>query len=102
MFKPNRLIAIGAVLGALAAAGPVATAAASSAPTTAATGTNPGSSVPCYPFPAFCDPSTGKVASWAPYWVSLALGQPPANPWPVLTFPQPPSLTLPIPVIPAH
>jgi hypothetical protein len=98
MFKINRLTAIAAVVGALAAAGPVAGASAS---TTAPTTANPGSSVPCYPFPAFCDPTTGKPAAWAPAWVSLALGLPPTNPWPVLTFPQPPTFTLATPVIPA-
>ena len=78
MFKPNRLIAAGAVIGALAAAGPVASASAAQPAAVAASGTTAGSSIPCYPFPAFCDPSTGQPASWAPWWVWPALGlQPP-------------------------
>ena len=77
MSKPHRLIAAGAVISALAVAGPVASAGAAQAAAAAPTAT-PGSSVPCYPFPAFCDPTTDKPASWAPSWVWPALGlQPP-------------------------
>ena len=76
MFKRNRVIAATAVIGALVATGPIASAGA--ATTSAASTSTPGSSIPCYPFPAFCDPSTGQPASWAPWWVRPALGLPAA------------------------
>jgi hypothetical protein len=78
MFKVHRLIATAAVAGALAVAGPVAGASA------AGTGTavTSGSSIPCYPFPAFCNPSNGQPAAWAPWWVRPALGLPATPVWP--------------------
>ena len=92
MVKPTRLIAAAAVVGALAVAGPVA--GASAAQATATPAASPGSSIPCYPFPAFCDPSTNEPAAWAPWWVRPALGLPPAPLWPPILI-QPPSTTLP-------
>ena len=62
MFKIHRLIAAGALAGALAVAGPVAVASAAPSPATVQSSTTAGSSIPCYPFPAFCDPSTGQPA----------------------------------------
>jgi hypothetical protein len=76
MLKPNRLIASAALVGALAIAGPVAGASAAQAGAVAA----PGSSIPCYPLPAFCA-SNGQPAVWAPWWVRPALGLPPLLPW---------------------
>jgi hypothetical protein len=96
MFKIRRLIAAGALLGALAAAGPVA--AASAAPSAGAiqSASTTGSSIPCYPFPAFCDPSTGQPAAWAPSWVWLALGQTPPSPFPFFPLPQPIAIGQPV------
>jgi hypothetical protein len=96
MFKIHRLITVGALLGALAAAGPVA--AASAAPSVGAvqSASTAGSSIPCYPFPAFCDPSTGQPAAWAPTWLWLALGQTPPSPFPLLPLPQPIALGQPV------
>jgi hypothetical protein len=84
MFTPHRLIAAAAVGGALAIAGPVtgASAAQTGAVTTPAT-----SSVPCYPFPAWCG-SDGQPVAWAPWWVRPALGLPPSTPWATITIPQ--------------
>ena len=89
MFKPTRLITAAALIGALAAAGPVASASAAQSAPVVALGTNSGSSIPCYPFPAFCDPSTGQPAAWAPWWVRPALGLPPAPLWPPVAIPPP-------------
>jgi hypothetical protein len=89
VFKSHRLIALGALVGALAAAWPVAGASAAQSAGTVQSVTTPGSSIPCYPFPAFCDPSTGQPAAWAPTWVWLALGQTPPSPFPVIPLPQP-------------
>jgi hypothetical protein len=87
MFKIDRLIKAGALVGALAVAGPVAIASAAQSP--AAASTTAGSSIPCYPFPAFCDPTSGHPAAWAPPWVWQALGQTPPSAFPVFTLPQP-------------
>ena len=57
----NRLTALTAVLATLAIAAPVAGA---SAATTTTTTTVAPSSIPCYPYPAFCGPS-GKP--WFPF-----------------------------------
>jgi hypothetical protein len=100
MFKPNRLIAIGAAVGAVAAAGPVAGASASVTPPPVSPATNQNSSVPCYPFPAYCDATTGQPASSAPNWVRLALGYPAVPPWTVLTFPQPVAVAQPTLAVP--
>ena len=81
MLTRHRLIAAAAAVGALAVAGPVAGA---RAQTAAATAPAPGSSIPCYPLPAFCGPD-GQPASWAPWWVWPALGLTP--PAPTLPFP---------------
>jgi hypothetical protein len=83
MLKRPRLIAAAAVTGALAAAGPVASA---SAAQTAAVAPVPtaGSSIPCYPLPAYCA-NDGQPAWWAPQWVRLALGYPPTLPWRPIT-----------------
>jgi hypothetical protein len=75
MFKVKRVITAAALVGTLAVAGPVAGASAAQPGT-------PGANIPCYPFPAFCNPSTGQPASWAPWWVGPALGLPPAPAWP--------------------
>ena len=88
MLKCNRLIAGAAVIGALAVAGPLASANAAQPATPVSSSSTPGSSIPCFPFPAFCDPSTGHPASWAPWWV-----------WPALGL-QPPPLFSPIPIQP--
>lgn len=99
MFKINRLIAVGAVVGALAVAGPVAGASAAQSTGAVVTASTPGSSIPCYPFPAFCDPSTGQPAAWAPTWVWLALGQTPPSPFPLfppLPLPQPVAIGQPV------
>jgi hypothetical protein len=87
MFKINRLMTAGALVGALAVAGPVAVANAAPSPATAST--TAGSSIPCYPFPAFCDPTSGQPAAWAPTWVWQALGQTPPSAFPVFSLPQP-------------
>ena len=84
MSKSHRLIAAGAVISALAVAGPVAGAGAAQTAAAAPT-TTPGSSIPCYPFPAFCDPTTDKPASWAPWWVWPALGLQPPQGYPPIT-----------------
>jgi hypothetical protein len=89
MFKSHRLIAAVALIGALATAGPVASASAAQPAAAAAPGTTQGSSVPCYPFPAFCGPN-GQPAPWAPWWIRPALGLPPASVWqPVWIGPAP-------------
>jgi hypothetical protein len=91
MFKPHRLIAAVAVAGALAVAGPVAGAGAT---TTAPATPGTTSSVPCYPFPAWCD-SNGQPSPLAPWWVRQALGLPPAPLWPPFVLPTglvPPSI----------
>ena len=89
MSKIHRLIAAGALLGALAAADPIAGASAATPAGAVQSTATQGSGIPCYPFPAFCDPSTGQPAAWAPSWVWLATGQTPPSPFPVITFPQP-------------
>jgi hypothetical protein len=96
MFKIHRLIAASALAGALAVAGPVAVASAAQSPATVQSGTTAGSSIPCYPFPAFCDPSTGQPAAWAPTWVWQALGQTPPSPFPVFPLPLPITLGQPL------
>lgn len=90
MLKCNHLIAGAAVIGALAVAAPVAGANAAQPAAPVSSGSAPGASIPCYPFPAFCDPSTRQPASWAPWWV-----------WPALGL-QPPPLFSPIPVPPPN
>jgi hypothetical protein len=89
MFSPHRLIAALAVTGALAVAGPVAGASATTGAVASST-----SSVPCYPFPAWCG-SNGQPVSWAPFWVRPALGLPPAPLFPPFVLP-----TIPLPGLP--
>jgi hypothetical protein len=91
MFSPHRLIAAAAVVGALAVAGPVAGAGATTGVVAPPSTT---SSIPCYPFPAWCG-SNGQPVSWAPFWVRPALGLPPAPLFPPFVFP-----TFPAPAIP--
>ena len=99
MFKANRLIAAAAVIGALAAAGPISGASAASSTDPGTSGATPGSNIPCYPFPAFCNPTTGQPAAWAPWWVWQALGlQPPAPVLQPITIQQP----IAIPYVPHH
>lgn len=101
MFKGNRLVAAAAVIGALAAAGPVSGASAASSTATDTSGGSPGSSIPCYPLPAFCNPTTGQPASWAPWWVWPALGlHAPAPVLPPITIPSP--ITVPSPIALGH
>jgi hypothetical protein len=82
MFNPHRLIAAAAMTGALAIAGPVAAAGA----TTGVVPPSTVSSVPCFPFPAWCG-SSGQPVSWAPWWVRPALGLPPTVTWPPVILP---------------
>jgi hypothetical protein len=96
MFKIHRLIATGALLVALAAAGPVASASAAPSAAAVTSASSSGSSIPCYPFPAFCDPSTGQPAAWAPTWVWLALGQTPPPLFPQLPLLQPIPIAQPV------
>jgi hypothetical protein len=80
MFKRNRLIAAATIAGALATAGPIATAGAAGVPASATVAVS-NSSIPCYPFPAWCG-SNGQPVPFAPWWVRPALGLPPSNVWP--------------------
>jgi hypothetical protein len=96
MFKINRLIAAAALVAALGVASPVASASAAQSTGTAQAANGVGSAIPCYPFPAFCDPSTGQPAAWAPAWVWQALGQTPPSPFPSLPLPQPITIGQPI------
>jgi hypothetical protein len=96
MSKIHRLITAGALLGALAAAGPVATASAAPSAGVTQSASTAGSSIPCYPFPAFCDPSNGQPAAWAPSWVWMALGQTPPSPFGFLPLPQPIAIGQPV------
>ena len=101
MFKGNRLVAAAAVVGALAAAGPVSSASAASSTAAGPSGGTAGSSIPCYPLPAFCNPTTGQPASWAPWWVWPALGlQAPGPILPPITFQQP--IAIPSPIAIGH
>jgi hypothetical protein len=95
MFKINRLITAGALVGALAVAAPVAGASAAQSAGTVQTAGTQSSSIPCYPFPAFCDPSTGQPAAWAPDWVWEALGETPPSPFTLLPLPQPQPIAIP-------
>jgi hypothetical protein len=96
MFNINRLITAAALVAALGVATPVASASAAQSQGTAQAASAVGSAIPCYPFPAFCDPSTGQPAAWAPTWVWQALGQTPPSLFPSLPLPQPIAVGQPI------
>jgi hypothetical protein len=88
MLTSKRFITAAALVGALAASGPVAGASAAQVAPAVASGTTPGSSIPCYPLPAFCG-SNGQPAWWAPTWVWPALGLTPPSPFPPIVIGQP-------------
>jgi hypothetical protein len=93
----NRFVAAATVVAALAAAGPVAGAGAAQSPVAIAPGTTTStSSIPCFPFPAWCGPD-GQPLPSAPWWVRPALGLPPTSPWPPLNI-LPVTIVPPLPV----
>jgi hypothetical protein len=91
MLTSKRFITATALVGALAVAGPVTGASAAQAAPAVASATTAGSSIPCYPFPAFCA-SNGQPAWWAPTWVWPALGLTPPHPLPRIVIGTPVSL----------